>query len=397
MKAPPPKIGTPREREILECAAQGLTDKEIAARLGISRETVATYWKRIRLRLDGASRTEAVARALTIEKEREVETLVNQNLVLEEEVSARREAERQLQIVLKRLRSLVYCVSNGILLEDHQRKVIQANPAFCTLLGVPIGPEELIGCDCTEAALDSAHLFVDPEGFVRRVEQIVRLRRAVMGDLLRLKDGRTLHRDYVPIEIEGAQMGHLWQFREVSLPELDGMDLESPVKFAMSCAEACSDLALAEKFDSSLALDSALRKVGEASGADRAYIFTINDAEDTISNTHEWVGPGISREIGVLQNLPQRSFQTTVKQLKAGAPVLINRMKDLGPEFDGERESWQAQGIQSLLITPIAFQGVVIGFIGLDSVRRERAWSEAFLTSLSAVGRTAGRLMVQTS
>ena len=45
-------------------AAQGLTDKEIAASLGITRETVSTHWKRIRQAFDASSRTAIVAQAI---------------------------------------------------------------------------------------------------------------------------------------------------------------------------------------------------------------------------------------------------------------------------------------------------------------------------------------------
>jgi PAS domain S-box-containing protein len=50
----------PREREILELAADGLVDKEIAARLHIKLATVRTYWERIRTKLNALNRTQAV-------------------------------------------------------------------------------------------------------------------------------------------------------------------------------------------------------------------------------------------------------------------------------------------------------------------------------------------------
>lgn len=53
-----------REREVLFLAAEGLTDKEIAARLEIRTKTVRTYWDRIRAKLGAASRTQALALAL---------------------------------------------------------------------------------------------------------------------------------------------------------------------------------------------------------------------------------------------------------------------------------------------------------------------------------------------
>ncbi len=53
--------GPPRERQVILGAAEGKTDRQIAFELGISPETVATYWRRIRLRHGGTSRTEIIA------------------------------------------------------------------------------------------------------------------------------------------------------------------------------------------------------------------------------------------------------------------------------------------------------------------------------------------------
>ncbi len=52
-----------REREVLQLLAEGLSNKDIAARLVISLATVKTHIANIFLKLDAASRTQAVARA----------------------------------------------------------------------------------------------------------------------------------------------------------------------------------------------------------------------------------------------------------------------------------------------------------------------------------------------
>jgi DNA-binding NarL/FixJ family response regulator len=67
-RAPAPANPTeelsPREKEVLDCLAQGFLYKEIADKLGISYETVHTYIRRIYEKLQVRTRTEAVAKFL---------------------------------------------------------------------------------------------------------------------------------------------------------------------------------------------------------------------------------------------------------------------------------------------------------------------------------------------
>ncbi|HYC31172.1 MAG TPA: response regulator transcription factor [Gemmatimonadales bacterium] len=61
--APPVQPLTPREIEILALVAEGLANKEIAARLGISDHTVKTHLAALFAKLGVSSRAEAVASA----------------------------------------------------------------------------------------------------------------------------------------------------------------------------------------------------------------------------------------------------------------------------------------------------------------------------------------------
>ena len=65
MQAPRPAGDPPllrgREAEIAGYAAAGMSDKEIASKIGVSAETVGTYWKRSMERLGVHSRTQLVA------------------------------------------------------------------------------------------------------------------------------------------------------------------------------------------------------------------------------------------------------------------------------------------------------------------------------------------------
>lgn len=53
-----------REKQIAKLAAQGLTDKEIARKSGVSITTVRTYWMRIRRKVQATNRAQAIVKAL---------------------------------------------------------------------------------------------------------------------------------------------------------------------------------------------------------------------------------------------------------------------------------------------------------------------------------------------
>lgn len=57
---------SPRERGIVLLMSQGLTNKQIARKLGITPETVKSHAKRLFLKLTVCSRAQAVYRAATL-------------------------------------------------------------------------------------------------------------------------------------------------------------------------------------------------------------------------------------------------------------------------------------------------------------------------------------------
>lgn len=64
---------TPRETQVLEAMADGLTNKAIARRLGISLHTVKFHLESVFRKLGARTRTEAVARALERRREDTIE------------------------------------------------------------------------------------------------------------------------------------------------------------------------------------------------------------------------------------------------------------------------------------------------------------------------------------
>jgi DNA-binding NarL/FixJ family response regulator len=61
-----PVLLTPREVEVLQAVANGLSNKEIARELGISLHTVKFHLESLMRKLGASSRTEAVTKALRL-------------------------------------------------------------------------------------------------------------------------------------------------------------------------------------------------------------------------------------------------------------------------------------------------------------------------------------------
>jgi PAS domain S-box-containing protein len=126
-------------------------------------------------------------------------------------------AERDRHRVEKlRLSALLANIGAAILVEDSDRRIVLVNEDFCQLFGIPAPPDALVGVDCSQAAEQVKHLFADPDAFVEGVEELLERREPVRRSEWSFADGRVFERDYVPVFNEGAYLGHLWKYRDVT-------------------------------------------------------------------------------------------------------------------------------------------------------------------------------------
>lgn len=130
----------------------------------------------------------------------------------------------------------------------------------------------------------------------------------------------------------------------------------------------------------------ALRAVGEFADADRSYVFLLSADGQTLDNTHEWCAEGVEPQIQNLQKLPATTFPWWMEKLRRFENIHIPRVADLPAEARAERELLAAQSIQSLAVVPLVSADRLMGFLGFDSVRKERIWDEEDLALLQMLG-----------
>ncbi len=133
-------------------------------------------------------------------------------------------------------------------------------------------------------------------------------------------------------------------------------------------------------------IDRALQQIGQEIGFDRCYVFELDANGLTMSNTHEWCAKEIESHLHRLQNVPRDNFFWYFQELSEKGFFYCPSIKNLGPEAETEREEWLREDIKSLITVPMLLKGEMVGFIGLDSVKRERNCPEENLFLLRIVG-----------
>ena len=115
-------------------------------------------------------------------------------------------------------------ISDALLFETFDHKIVYVNHYFCDLFHIPVTPEYLIGMDCFNAIQESKQYFKDPDQFVNRIAEIYVENENVKDEQLSFADGLMILRDYQHFNT-GETKGHLWVYKNVStlVSSLDAM------------------------------------------------------------------------------------------------------------------------------------------------------------------------------
>ena len=133
-------------------------------------------------------------------------------------------------------------------------------------------------------------------------------------------------------------------------------------------------------------IGDALQSIGEFAGVDRSYVFQFFDNRTTMDNTHEWCADGIVPQIGNLKGQQTADFPWLMGRLNRFETVHIPSVADLPPGAGAEKELLQSQDILSAIFVPMVYGRTLVGYLGFDSVRQGKRWSEDSTALLRIVG-----------
>lgn len=151
-------------------------------------------------------------------------------IVFIEDITETKFSKEKLVESENRLSSLISHLDSGVLLEDESRNIVITNQKFCDIFSLPFTPDALQGKNHEVLLEDSKFIFERPEYFLHRVRKLVKDKKVVLGDELRLMNGKILERDYIPISQNKEYKGHLWTYRDVTLSRNYRKSLEAHKK-----------------------------------------------------------------------------------------------------------------------------------------------------------------------
>lgn len=141
------------------------------------------------------------------------------------DITEKKNTEDVLRTTQGRLAALITNLQKAVLVEDENRKIILVNQLFCDFFGIAATPDTLIGTNYLESLDKVKHSFEDTESFVLRMGELLQNQEIVVEEKLSTKDGRILERDYIPIFLEGAYRGNLWEYADITQRHLSAENI----------------------------------------------------------------------------------------------------------------------------------------------------------------------------
>ena len=119
-------------------------------------------------------------------------------------------------------------------------------------------------------------------------------------------------------------------------------------------------------------ITKALERVATFIGAERAYLYTFEDAE-TATLTHEWSANPANRQLAN-RTFPIAHFPWSIETL-THSEFLRVRSAELPPEAAAERELYERAGNRSIIAVPLLYNRIPVGVLGVGS-SEDKAWSD---------------------
>lgn len=142
-----------------------------------------------------------------------------------------------------------------------------------------------------------------------------------------------------------------------------------------------------------IGINDALERIGKISDVDRSYVSLFSDDHSFVANTHEWCGDGVVSRIEELTSMPISSLPWFQKKLRTEKFIHIPHVVRLPEEASAEKAYFTSENLGSVVIVPMMSIHDVMGFVGFESIGREKSWDEEDINLLYVLTQSIGSLL----
>jgi len=288
------------------------------------------------------------------------------------------DAEAKRQPTEERSRIILQTAMDGFCIVDTKGDFKDVNEAYCRITGYT--KDELLSMNVRD--IEALEAMAET---VEHLEEIKKSGLERFESCLKRKDGGRVDVE-VSVNYMPFDNGQLFAVvRDMTERKKAALALEHHREFEQLITDISRQFInlLSEQIDEGI--NQALKTLGEFAQVDRSYIFQFFDEGRKTNNTHEWCTEGITPQIDNLQNLSVDMVPWWMGRLAKFENIYIPDVEKLPARAKNEKQILRAQSIQSLIVIPMVHNRELIGFVGFDSVRRQRIWSKEGIAMLTIV------------
>ena len=302
-------------------------------------------------------------------------------LIVLRDITERKKSAAEMAAQRNFFAQVMNATASGITVTDEAGFFEYVNPAYARLIGCP--PEQLIGMSPLQVSNPDLLPFLTEERERRKHGETTTYESALLGPggritpvlitgTPRIEKGRFLGTIAAVTDLtERKQIEETLAYREAFEQELVRLSAEF-VNLSISEIEA--------------AFDQALQQIGNFCSVDRNYVFLLDPGDGNMHVTHSWHADpiiSVNEDYPVIEREALPRWTETLHQQK---DIYIPSVKDLPADWAAEKRLFQRAGVQSIVVVPIVYAYTLLGFIGLESIQKTRAWKDEEIHLLRVLG-----------
>lgn len=320
-----------------------------------------------------------------------------------QDITEQRNAQAAASRSLSLLQATLESTADGILVVDLAGKIVSYNQRMAEMWGIP--GELFASGDDAKAIGAALEKLSHPEEFLAKVRELYDQPDVASYDVLELKDGRLFERYSQPQRIEGASVGRVWSFRDVTtrrraeeqeralvVEQAARAEAENSEKRAALLAEASRVLSASFDYQTTLA---ALVRLTVPAMADYCALDIIDgDNFNRIGEAH--VDKSKTSLVNEMSSFPKAvltAHHPLMRVIATGHPVLEVQVT---PELietsfvhEAQRQTVRLLAPRSYICVPLTASGKPIGVLTLATSSSGRTFDMSDLALAADLARRA--------